>query len=190
MINLTPLTTKYRSNLIISAYKNWVKESTKALDIGCGTAVVSWQLAKHFNLKLIGTDVEKYLRANINFVLMKTPDSLPFKNNTFDIAFFNDVLHHTTKANQVKLLKEALRVAGKVLIFEDKPTLINKVFDILLNKIHNPNMSLDLTHRKVADWQKLFKKLGVKIQTTYVRRPFFYPLSHVAFLLTRKNYLI
>lgn len=190
MLNLTALTTKYRSNLIISTYKNWLKGSVKALDIGCGTGIVSWQLKKHFNLKLIGCDVEKYLRVDINFVLMERPNRLPFKNNSFEMVFFNDVLHHTTKDNQEKLLKEALRVAQKVVIFEDKPTLVNKIFDILLNKIHNPNMSLDLTHRKVREWQTLFKKIGAKVQTVHVKRPTFYPLSHVAFLLTKKKLLV
>lgn len=184
-MELANLTSKYRGKLIIKAFKNFLEPGDKVLDVGCGNGVVSRQLQEHFKLDLTGCDVMDYLKEDIVFVKMESADKLPFPNNSFDSVIFNDVLHHTPFSTQEKLIKEALRVADKVLIFELKPTFMGKVLDWFLNKIHNRKMKIPFTYRNRVGWEQIFKKNGVKVASKEVKSASLYPFSHIAFCLER-----
>lgn len=187
MINLSNLTSRYRANLIINTYKKWLKVGEKVLDIGCGNGVVSSQLQDNLKIDLTGCDVMSYLIRNIKFLKMTNQNRLPFKKNSFDVAMLNDVLHHTSWANQRRILREALRVADEVLIFEVKPTKLAIITDYLINKFHNENMNVPFTFRSVNEWKRLFDKLSVECEYSIVKRPTFYPASHIAFRLKAKS---
>ncbi len=175
-------TTRYRTNLIIEAYRNWIKNEKKVLDIGCGNGVVSAYLQRQFSWNLTGCDIMKYTVNDIKFVHMEDKHTLPFKNNSFEIAMFNDMLHHMTYENQEKLIIEALRVANKVLIFDENPTLVGKLSDFLINQFHNSEMEFLFTFRTKENWEKLFKKLKVKSSFKKVHKALFYPFTHTAFM--------
>ena len=98
----------------------------------------------------------------------------------------NDVLHHVEWDNQERLLREALRVSKKVLLFEVQPTLVGKLCDYILGKIYYKNMLIPFTFRTSSQWETLFKRLPIRRwKTKKVKRPFFYPFSHVAFCLEK-----
>ncbi|MBI2268237.1 MAG: class I SAM-dependent methyltransferase [Candidatus Blackburnbacteria bacterium] len=184
--NILSFTQKFRSSLITRTYKNWLKRNEKVLDVGCGTGVVSEYLASHFNVTITGCDINNHLSRDIKFVKMAYKDKLPLPKNSFDTAMLNDVLHHVEWDDQERLLREALRVSKKVLLFEVQPTLVGKLCDYLLGKIYYKNMLIPFTFRTSAEWKILFKKLPVKrLKTKYVHRPFFYPFSHIAFCLEK-----
>src|SRR5260221_12795679 len=122
MISLAQFSTTYRSKLIIDSYKNWIKTNDRVLDVGCGNGIVTEELKKYFHIDVTGCDMLNYLQVDLPFIQMHAENKLPFKQNSFDIIMFNDVLHHTAKDNQEKLLQEALRAGDKVLIFEVQPT--------------------------------------------------------------------
>lgn len=186
MLKLANTTSVYRSNLIVKAYDGWIKQPQEVLDIGCGTGVVASEISERFKIKAVGCDIEKYLIRKMPFKLMKTNNELPFPDNSFDVAMLNDVLHHTKYENQEALIKESLRVAKAVLLFELKPTLAGKVADKLINIIHNPRMNIPYTYRDVKSWRKLFGKMNLIHRKRQVSRPFFYPFSHVAFKVVKK----
>lgn len=176
-------TINLRGKLIIQAYGRWVKRGESILDVGCGDGVISQKLIKQFNIQITGCDILSYLIEPIPFVKMSSENKLPFKDNSFNAVMFNDVLHHMEKYDQIKIIKEALRISAKVLIFEDKPTFFGKLADVLANILHNLRMNVPLTFREKSEWENLFKRLGVNYEAIELPRPFFYPFSHIAFVL-------
>lgn len=185
-MSLADITSTYRCKLIIATYKGWLRRKSKVLDVGCGNGIVLARLKKHFNVIVTGCDIINYLKYDIPYVEMGLEDKLPFKKKIFDIVMFNDVLHHMELKNQKKLIQEALRIADNVLIFEVQPTYTGKIFDYVLNKIHNPIMRIPLTFRSTEAWIILFKTLGVNYKIRYVKKPFFYPFLHIAFCINKK----
>ena len=155
------------------------------LDIGCGNGVVGEALAKYFGFKIVGTDILSYAQdANIPFVPMTADAKLDFPDKSFDVGMFNDVLHHVPAEVQIELIKEALRVCKRVLIFEVKPTWIAKKLDYLINQIHNPNMPILLTHREETDWMALFKQHDIQASYDSVNKPYpGYPFTNYLFIL-------
>ncbi len=185
-MSIADLTTPMRAQLISDSYRGWIKTKQQVLDIGCGTGIVSDELRKFYKIKITGCDKDKYLKRDIYFKNMPSDYLLPFKATCFDLAMFNDVLHHTTYENQIKLINESLRVAKKTLIFELKPTLIGNILDFILNKIHNFKMEIPFTYRSETEWENLFKKNNILYRKRSVASPMLYPFSHVAYLLYRK----
>ncbi len=180
---LADFTSKYRGQLIIATYRKWLKSGDQVLDIGCGNGVVSKIIADTLSIKLIGCDILEYPKTYIQVKLMSNPEKLSFPSHTFSSAMFNDVLHHMPYQTQVKLIREALRVAKQILIFEVKPNPLSALSDWLINKIHHPQMNIPFTFRSQQDWEKLFKNLGANYQSTQIKTPLWYPFSHVAFNL-------
>lgn len=186
MLKLAHITSKYRSLLIANTYKSWIAPQKKVLDIGCGNGVVSLSLQEKLNISVTGCDVITYVSKQLPYIQMSSEDKLPFGNKTFDVAMFNDVLHHMPKNNQKKLLAEAFRVASVVVIFEVQPTLRGKIFDFLLNKIHHMTMRIPFTFRTISGWTTLFDELRLSYKVYLVPTPVLYPFSHVAFQLKKK----
>lgn len=185
-MNLSKLTGSYRTKLIISAYRKWIKSNDKIIDVGCGTGVVAKNLTDYFSVNITGCDIKNYLIYKIPFLQIKD-NKIPAKDNQFSIALLNDVLHHIPKQYQADVIKETIRVAKKVLVFEFEPTFIGKLADVVLNKFHYEDLITPLSVRSINDWQNLFRKLSLKSQAIKLEKPFWYPFSHIAFMLTKKS---
>lgn len=168
--------TKIRAKLIFQEYQPILKSGQKVLDIGCGDGQVSEYLQKKLKIQLTGTDISDYLKVEIPFEKMPNENILPFVDNQFEFAMFNDVLHHTDLKES--LLREALRVANKLLIFELEPSLIAQFVDKFFNKLHYPQMPVPLAFLDYQEWSKLITKLGYQFTISKVRKPFWYPLNH------------
>ena len=183
--NISIFTTPYRAKLILSIYKSWFKRNGKALDVGCGTGIVANILKKELGLKITGCDVKNYLVCNIPFVKVKD-DKLPFPKHSFDVVLFNDVLHHIDKPKQELLIKEALRIGKNVFIFEYEPGVGGKILDIVLNRFHYDDLAVPLAFRYAKEWKDLFKKLSANCEYVRMKKPFWYPFTHMAFRVTKK----
>lgn len=184
-MNIFQKTSSYRFRLMTTAYDKWLKENERVLDIGCGRGTITKLLRYHFSLQLQACDIKNYLiYDDIPFKKMVS-GKLPKFKHKFDTALLNDVLHHIPKEDQENLIKDALRVAKKVLIFEMKPTLCAKIFDFILNKFHYGTLDTPLSFRSIPEWKSLFKKLNVQSKVKAVKRPFWYPFSHIAFLIQK-----
>lgn len=152
----------YRAHRIFAAYQNILKPGMKILDVGCGNGVVGAFFAEKLGGRVTGTDILDYTSGRIPFRRMAHEDALPFLDGEFDIAMLNDMLHHMPYENQIKILREALRVARTVLVFEVHPTWYAKFTDYLANKIHQPLMRISFTHRTKEEWETLWQEMGIE----------------------------
>lgn len=165
-------TTRYRSRFVIRAIRPWVAPGSTLLDIGCGNGVMSSEIQARLGCRLTGTDILDYARGRIDFRLISNGKTLQARDKSFDAALFVESLHHMAPGIQKALVQEAIRVAGRVLIFEVEPNPFLKAFDYGINQIHNPRMPLTYTFRKKEDWVRFLESQGVPCQVFSVPRPF------------------
>ena len=184
--NISAFASPYRAKLIVSIYEKWFKRNGKVLDVGCGTGIVANLLKEDLGLKITGCDVKNYLVYDIPFVKIKG-DKLPFRKRSFDVVLFNDVLHHIDKPKQEQVLNEALRVGKDVFIFEYEPGVGGKILDIVLNRFHYDNLPVPLTFRYAHEWKQLFKKLSANYDSIRLKKPFWYPFTHIVFRVSKNK---
>jgi len=157
------------------------------LDVGCGNGEVSKCLQENFGLDLHGTDIISYRKKRnlgLKFTLMKSPDILPFGDETFDIVLFCDALHHME--NMEAMLLEGNRVASKaILVFEDCESVFLKAVDIGLNYLYCHNMPCPLNFKTKQEWCDLFRNLGFRYEILNAVYPFWYPFKHMAFIILK-----
>lgn len=181
-------TLKYRSRLITGEIAPFMDGSKKVLDIGCGNGIVSTEIARHFNCEITGTDIHNHLVRAIRFKNILNGGALDFSDGEFDAGLFNDVLHHVPFDLQAVLIREAVRVCRKVLVFEVKPTFAAKLIDFPLNWISDIKVPVPLTHRDSKGWALLFDSNNISYTFYPVRRPsFWYPFVNYLFCLEGKR---
>ena len=97
-------------------FTKYINKTDVVLDLGCGNGQNSIKAAK-YTKRVIGVDIDKQLLAiaqrstkakNISFQKLDLEQKLPFKDSSFDKAFFLDVLEHLKKRDQI--LKETRRI--------------------------------------------------------------------------------
>lgn len=174
-----------RSKYLINSCKQLgiINKSDKVLDVGCGNGIMGTEIKKAFGCDVTGTDIIYYLYKDsmINFVEMKKPTELPFNNKKFDLVIINEVLHHTNTDTQLALINEAKRVSDRVLIFEEEPSITSKFIDIVINKIHNPEMTVPLNFKTKEYWLRLLSEKFYNVKCFDVQTSFYYPLKHIGF---------
>lgn len=105
------------SEVILSEIKslNIKNKSITLLDVGCGDMSITNILSKKNNTLLCtGIDIYPNIKKWKNYKEFDG-QNIPFKDDSFDIVIFCDVLHHTFE-NIGVLLKEAKRVANFIII--------------------------------------------------------------------------
>jgi len=135
------------------------------LDLGCGIGALTTSLAEKFPSSLIvGVDKSKYLlrklqKKGIASTVLADIPSLPFKENTFDVAIAIQVLHEIVSLKEtcaliqtLKNVRSSLGSGGELIIFDhvspgDVPVLI-RLSDEMLAKFREFQMKFK--HRKVA----------------------------------------
>jgi len=144
--------------------EQFIKQESKILDIGCGSAIVANTFQNFFDTEIIGVDVVDRRLFPIALSLINGK-KLPFPSKSFDNVLIAYTLHHSK--DPIFLLKEAIRVCkGKIFIYEDLPEgLLSKVFC----KIHgfsfdrlfgNKNKT---TFKTEEEWQEVFNALKLKL---------------------------
>lgn len=95
---------------------NLSKNST-LLDVGCGNGFFTYHFAKFYDVT--GLDFSKQmLKINPHHKLIHgNVENLPFNNNSFDIVFCSDLLHHLK--NPEKAVEEMKRVTKKYIIISE-----------------------------------------------------------------------
>ncbi len=87
------------------------------LDVGCGDGLLARRIGEDLpGVTMTGIDV--LVRDNTHIpVTYFDGVKIPYHDNSFDVVMFVDVLHHTE--NPLVLLKEAARVARRMIVIKD-----------------------------------------------------------------------
>lgn len=180
---------------ILKFIKKWLK-GEKILDVGCGRGDMGFVILKKCGIKkYIGSDIylpPKIMKcAGMQFLKQKTENEIPIKTSSINTITLIDMLHHVSKDNQEKLvknIKSKLKENGVIIVFEytfseiKNPLLKNDAtyeFMKLTKKqkircmalmdwisnilILNRKMPLPYSYKTMEEWEKLFVKVGFKV---------------------------
>ncbi len=162
--------------------RQFIKEGSKILDLGCGSGIVGKTFQDFFKAELFGIDIIDRRVVKIPFQIYDGVN-LPFPEKSFDIVMINYVLHHV--GDLIPLLKEVKRVAkDKVIIFEDLPEgFLSKI----ICKLHGKSYSKffqnpEKTSFKIEkEWEGIFKETGFNI--IFKKRQSDFPVKKELFVL-------
>lgn len=102
-----------------------IPEDSSVLDIACGTGQLCFALMAQKQCRVVGIDLsfrmlqfaEKSNRYNnVKFVHQDATDLASFGDQTFDYAIMLILMHELPREKQLSVLREALRVADKIII--------------------------------------------------------------------------
>ena len=168
--------------------RDFVKQGSQILDVGCNSGIVIKAFADRFKAKVIGVDIEDNRILPIAFRLTDG-DYLPFSENSFDVVLIAYVLHHAQ--NPFNLLREAKRVSRrKIIIYEDLPEgFLPKLrcwFHQTTYNLFFQNSNQKFNFKTEKEWQKTFDELGlivVKNKRVLAKFDCFDPVKRNLFVL-------
>ncbi len=142
---------------------NLVASGSSVLDIGCGTGALSFELREKRDCRVVGLDLSlrmlEFARKtnpfpDVTFVHGDATDLGPFPDRSFDYATLLMIVHELTGAQQVLALREALRVAARVIIIDSVSPLPKNVRGLGIRAVeatfgrdHHPNFRAFLAAR-------------------------------------------
>jgi ubiquinone/menaquinone biosynthesis C-methylase UbiE len=111
---------------------NLVPEKASVLDIACGTGQLSFALREKKNCRVVGIDISlRMLRFaeksnpndGVKFVHADATNLADLADDSFDFAIILLLMHEVPEEKQSLVLKEASRVAHKIIIMDAKVPL-------------------------------------------------------------------
>jgi ubiquinone/menaquinone biosynthesis C-methylase UbiE len=133
---------------LILKYVN-ISNNWKILDVGCGNGTFSYYLDKEANI--VCTDFSRSLiKKNPckNKAIIADANYLPILENTFDLVFEANMLHHIKNLNQV--LKEIARVSKKYIVIIE-PNMWNLPIFVYSLLSKQDRGAIFLTVKKIRD---------------------------------------
>ncbi|MCP4680742.1 MAG: methyltransferase domain-containing protein [Desulfobacterales bacterium] len=137
------------------------------LDVGCGDGYLDALLMqRRTDISIKGIDVLLRDKVHIPVEVYKT-DKLPYKDSSFDVVMFIDVLHHSKDPEY--LLREAVRISRDAIIIKDH--LLNGILagstlrfmDNIGNVRHNVYLSYNYWTRE--KWLQTIETIGMSVNT-------------------------
>ncbi len=159
---------KLKTDLLAELTENFcvIDSEMNVLDIGCGIGLIDRLLTSRFK-SITGVDVEdgviekaRAFNPGVDYRLYDGRN-LPFDDNTFDLAFAVNVMHHVPTAewqNFVNELHRVVKPGGLAAIFEHNPAN-PATRRVVRNCIFDRDAVL-LPHKRIIE---LFDKVGLNI---------------------------
>lgn len=148
----------------IRSIEPYLKSKATIVDIGAGNGVIAETLDRR-GYKVSALDV-----GDSSLVSTVVPDiydgrKIPYNDKHFDIALLITVLHHISEP--VTVLKEAMRVAQRVIIIEE---VYNNKWEKYLTYWIDSLFNLEFfnhphSNKTDAEWKSIFRDLGYKLVT-------------------------
>lgn len=162
-----------KANIKYKRIFSYLRKNDRILDIGTGNGALCKSLLEN------GFEVQPLDIRNNSFFKDLKPIifdgvHIPYPDNSFDTALLITVLHHTD--NPEGLLREAARVAAKIIIMEDVYT---NIFQKKLTFLTDSLVNLEFfghphTNKTDGEWKSVFENEGLKVISQ---------LDHVDFLI-------
>ncbi len=151
---------------VMNHLAQWVKPGAKVLDVGCGSAEVSFFMEKkgyeYFNIDI--GDFRAYPTKHFDIY---NGQKINFSDSSFDIVSINFVLHHVPDEKKEFLISEAMRVTRKyVFILEDTP---RNFLDRMISNFHGwyfrrtINSTESFGFYSQEGWEKLFSGMNYNL---------------------------
>jgi ubiquinone/menaquinone biosynthesis C-methylase UbiE len=174
---------KKRSEDILAEILPLLKKTETILDLGSGTGHTAHELLKK-GFKVTCVDYSDMNVFDDTKPIRYDGINLPFKDNSFDTVLLVTVLHHTP--DPVRIIREASRVAKKIIIMEDTyNNIFQKYAVFVMDSIGNMEfVGHPHTNKTDRQWQKIFKKMGLKIKSKK-KRMYWRIFESVTYLLEK-----
>lgn len=174
---------KARSKKICKILFTFLKEKESIIDIGCGTGVIALMLEQRGH-KILPLDIKDISIEEKIKPVIYNGEKISAGDNQFNTALLITVLHHDWDPE--KLIREASRVAKKIIIVEDVFSWkIKKYIDFALDGMINFEIfNQPHTNKKDAEWKKIFKELKLELTDFNYQRSHF-GFCHAFYLLEK-----
>ena len=176
--------------IVLNDIGPFLKTGERVLDIGAGGGWSGELISEKKGVKIQLLDVEDFNRTKLPLMLYNG-EKIPFEDNSFDNSLLLFVLHHCKEP--LRVLKEAIRVTKKrIIIHEDTYSspfgrILVSINDFISNSpffLTNPlKMNMPYNYRKVADWERVFQDLGLRVVSK--RETTHFMTKHVLFVLEK-----
>lgn len=145
--------------------RDFIKKKEKILDLGCGSGIIAEAFKEFFEAEVTGVDIKDQRIFNIPFEIIDGKN-LAFPDKSFDTVLINYVLHHSDEPTA--LLREAGRVAKKIIIYED---LSENFLSRIYCKLHNLTFNIFFQKEKAnsgffktsKEWENIFQEMGFTV---------------------------
>lgn len=177
---------KNRCNEIVEKVAPYLLSTDSIIDIGAAFCMIDEELMRrNYNVKSVDI-VDMSLTPHVKPIIYDGK-RLPFKDNSFDVALLLTVLHHTP--NPQLILKEASRVARKIIIMEDVfDSALQKYMTFAMDSIVNLEfINHPHTNKTKKGWLKTFNSLNLHLVTLSEAR-FWKLFNSVLFVVERATY--
>lgn len=152
-----------RANRIISNIEPYLNGGDRILDIGSGSCTITKTLRRQ-GFETIPLDIENLSIYEDLPAVIYDGSNIPFGNKEFSVALLITVLHHINEPEVV--LREALRVAKRVIVVEDiYSTIWRKYLTYFLDSCVNLEFKdHPRSNRTDREWQETFLRLGTEVR--------------------------
>jgi ubiquinone/menaquinone biosynthesis C-methylase UbiE len=136
------------------------------LEVGCGPSKVAaaYQLRSYVGIDASFGMVEAAAKKNEpqHKFLVGDARKLPIRSGSFDVVFANHLYHHVPLADRAEALREAVRVARKVVIIQDtygfSASLIGSAYKLYYETVDGSYYRMTL-----PEWQSFFEDCETKV---------------------------
>jgi SAM-dependent methyltransferase len=152
-----------RIRVLSGLFAQLLPANASVLDLGCGEGSIdSLIMSRRPDISIKGADVLVRSKTQIPVTLLDGK-KLPFADESFDVVFLVDVLHHSE--DPLELLREAARVTRGTILLKDH--LCERPWDRyileLMDRVGNARHGVPLLWKywSQQQWQQAFSQLGL-----------------------------
>ena len=170
----------HKVSKITNKMELFLRPKDKIIDLGVGTCLFT-KLLRDKGYDVQPVDIKDRSYYSEIKVYVYDGEHLPFRNKEFDVCLLISVLHHTT--NPEVVLKEAVRVSKKLIIYENVVTnIFQRYYTYLIDCIMNKELIEPHTNKTDKEWRLLFKKLKLDLVNVVDEKDWLFLQDKIYFL--------